>query len=263
MPRRCRRRTSRRRGPAATARRNPTRRSRSRPRRGTSSTRSTCRPGNATRLIACLGDSITDGTGSTLNGDDRWPDVLARRLHAAYGSRFAVVNAGIGGNRITGPSPYDPKTPFAGGPSALDRLERDVLVAVWTVDGHLARRHQRPVVGRQRRGGDRRHHGRRPAHPRARRRPDHRARQSRRRWARPPPPGLRRSTLGARPSTRSSDRAVCSTASPTSMPRPAIPAPAACAPSSSRTAASAVRAMRCTPIARGIWPWATRSTSGC
>jgi hypothetical protein len=38
-----------------------------------------------------------------------------------------VVNAGIGGNRITGPTPYDPKTPFAGGPSALDRLERDVL----------------------------------------------------------------------------------------------------------------------------------------
>jgi len=80
-----------------------------------------------TEVIACLGDSITDGTGSTLNGDDRWPDVFSRRLRAAHGSRFAVVNAGIGGNRITGPSPYDPKSPFAGGPSALDRLERDVL----------------------------------------------------------------------------------------------------------------------------------------
>ncbi len=80
-----------------------------------------------TQLIACLGDSITDGTGSTLNGDDRWPDVLARRLRAAHGARYAVVNAGIGGNRITGPSPYDPKAPFAGGPSALDRLARDVL----------------------------------------------------------------------------------------------------------------------------------------
>ena len=80
-----------------------------------------------TQVVACFGDSITDGTGSTLNGDDRWPDVLARRLRAAHGSRFAVVNAGIGGNRITGPTPYDPKTPFAGGPSALDRLDRDVL----------------------------------------------------------------------------------------------------------------------------------------
>jgi lysophospholipase L1-like esterase len=80
-----------------------------------------------TSTVVCFGDSITDGTGSTLNGDDRWPDVLARRLHAGYGTRFAVVNAGIGGNRITGPTPYDPKAPFAGGPSALDRLERDVL----------------------------------------------------------------------------------------------------------------------------------------
>jgi lysophospholipase L1-like esterase len=80
-----------------------------------------------TQVIVCFGDSITDGTGSTLNGDDRWPDILGRRLRAAYGSRFAVVNAGIGGNRITSPTPYDPKTPFAGGPSALDRLERDVL----------------------------------------------------------------------------------------------------------------------------------------
>lgn len=77
--------------------------------------------------IVCFGDSITDGTGSTLNGDDRWPDVLARRLNVAYPSRFAVVNAGIGGNRITGPTPYDVKAPFGGGPSALDRLERDVL----------------------------------------------------------------------------------------------------------------------------------------
>ena len=80
-----------------------------------------------TSTIVCFGDSITDGTGSTLNGDDRWPDVFARRLHAAYGPRFTVVNAGIGGNRITSPTPYDPKTPFAGGPPALDRLERDVL----------------------------------------------------------------------------------------------------------------------------------------
>ena len=80
-----------------------------------------------TSTIVCFGDSITDGTGSTINGDDRWPDVLARRLTAAYPSRFAVVNAGIGGNRITGPTPYDVKAPFGGGPSALDRLERDVL----------------------------------------------------------------------------------------------------------------------------------------
>lgn len=80
-----------------------------------------------TGLVVALGDSITDGTDSTLNGDDRWPDVLARRLHAAYGQRMAVVNEGIGGNRIISPAEYSPARPFSGGPSAEQRLERDVL----------------------------------------------------------------------------------------------------------------------------------------
>lgn len=80
-----------------------------------------------TPVVACFGDSITDGTLSTLNGDDRYPDVLAQRLRAAYGNRVAVINAGIGGNQITGPAEYSPSKPFAGGPSALERLERDVL----------------------------------------------------------------------------------------------------------------------------------------
>jgi lysophospholipase L1-like esterase len=80
-----------------------------------------------TAVIACFGDSITDGTLSTLNGDDRWPDVLSRRLHAVHGDRISVVNAGIGGNRITGPAAYSIDAPYAGGPSAIDRLERDVL----------------------------------------------------------------------------------------------------------------------------------------
>jgi lysophospholipase L1-like esterase len=80
-----------------------------------------------TRLVVVLADSITDGSDSTLNGDDRWPDALSRRLHATYGARVAIVNAGIGGNRITGPAAYTPAQPFAGGPSAEQRLERDVL----------------------------------------------------------------------------------------------------------------------------------------
>jgi lysophospholipase L1-like esterase len=80
-----------------------------------------------TVVVACFGDSITDGTASTLNGDDRWPDVLSRRLHAVYGDRVSVVNAGIGGNRVTGPADYSATAPFAGGPSALNRLERDVV----------------------------------------------------------------------------------------------------------------------------------------
>jgi lysophospholipase L1-like esterase len=80
-----------------------------------------------TALIVAFGDSITDGTASTMNGDDRWPDVLSRRLHRAFGNRFAVVNAGIGGNQVAGPAEYSPAKPFAGGPSAGARLERDVL----------------------------------------------------------------------------------------------------------------------------------------
>lgn len=77
--------------------------------------------------VVAFGDSITDGTASTMNGDDRWPDVLSRRLKAVYGNRIAVVNAGIGGNQIAGPAEYGPQKPFPGGPSAKSRLDRDVL----------------------------------------------------------------------------------------------------------------------------------------
>lgn len=64
--------------------------------------------------VVALGDSITDGRGSTTNGNDRWTDVLARRL---AGSR-AVINQGIGGNRVL----------LDGlGPNALARFDRDVL----------------------------------------------------------------------------------------------------------------------------------------
>ena len=82
---------------------------------------------SSTVVVCAFGDSITDGTLSTLNGDDRWPDVLSRRLHAAYGSRVSVVNAGIGGNRILTPESYPLPKPFGGGPSALLRLERDLF----------------------------------------------------------------------------------------------------------------------------------------
>jgi lysophospholipase L1-like esterase len=73
-----------------------------------------------TFVVATFGDSITDGTASTLNGDDRWPDVLFRRLRAAYGNRVSLVNEGIGGNRVVSDA-------GAGGPSALSRLDRDVF----------------------------------------------------------------------------------------------------------------------------------------
>ena len=175
-----------------------------------------------TQVIACLGDSITDGTGSTLNGDDRWPDILSRRLRSAYGSRFAVVNAGIGGNRITGPTPVRSEDPVRGRSVSARSPRTRRPVSLRALDRHLAGRHQRPVVRRQRRRGDCRDQGRRPPHPRARQLASSWGR-SPRRSARPPPQAPPTSTPAARPSTRSSDPAICSTASSISMPRPAIP----------------------------------------
>jgi lysophospholipase L1-like esterase len=66
--------------------------------------------------LVTLGDSITDGTASGIDKNLRWPDVLARRL-AKAGIRVALMNVGIGGNRILD----------GGSPSALSRLDRDVL----------------------------------------------------------------------------------------------------------------------------------------
>ena len=76
-----------------------------------------------TRVVVALGDGITDGVASTLNGDDRWTDVLSRRLHAVDGVHVAVVNEGLAGNAVQG----DPDKPGPGGPSAAARLSRDVL----------------------------------------------------------------------------------------------------------------------------------------
>jgi hypothetical protein len=91
--------------------------------------------------IGALGDSITDGTASTMNGDDRRPDVLARRLHAVYSNKIAAVNAGIGGNQVVGPAEYLPQKPFPGGPSAKDRPRPRRAVAIQHRCRGLARRH--------------------------------------------------------------------------------------------------------------------------
>ncbi len=71
------------------------------------------------RAVVTLGDSITDGAHSTRNANLRWPDVLAARLKQEHGlEQVAVLNEGIGGNRVLNDG-Y--------GPSALARLDRDVL----------------------------------------------------------------------------------------------------------------------------------------
>ena len=74
-----------------------------------------------TGTIVALGDSITDGRGSTSDADRRWPDRLAERLNE-QGLRLGVVNAGIAGNRLLHDLPE-----MVCGPSALSRFDRDVL----------------------------------------------------------------------------------------------------------------------------------------
>jgi hypothetical protein len=50
-----------------------------------------------TIVVCAFGDSITDGTHTTFNINDRWSNVLSRRLHNAYGNNVSVVNEAIGG----------------------------------------------------------------------------------------------------------------------------------------------------------------------
>ncbi len=79
------------------------------------------------KVILVFGDSISDGSGSTINGYDRWPDVVARRLNAKYGNRVSLINQGIGGNQILEPQGDTFPEDRLGGISALDRLDRDVI----------------------------------------------------------------------------------------------------------------------------------------
>ena len=77
------------------------------------------------RLVVAFGDSITDGDGSTVDADHNWPSDLNRRLEkTAEGSKVAVVNEGIAGNRLLS----DGSGISAGfGVSGLARFDRDVL----------------------------------------------------------------------------------------------------------------------------------------
>lgn len=75
----------------------------------------------STRCIACLGNSITDGRGTTTDAQNRWTDVLAEQL----GGKVAVINLGIGGNCV-----------IRGGLSApaSERFDRDILAQQGVTD---------------------------------------------------------------------------------------------------------------------------------
>lgn len=69
--------------------------------------------------VAILGNSITDGRGSTTNGQNRWPDVMSvALLQDSATQHVGVLNAGIGGNCV-----------LSGGlgPTGVNRYDRDIL----------------------------------------------------------------------------------------------------------------------------------------
>jgi len=69
--------------------------------------------------LAIIGDSITDGRGSTTDRNNRWPDEFVRRYQARTDHPpLGVLNLGIGGNALVRGGL---------GPNILARLDRDVL----------------------------------------------------------------------------------------------------------------------------------------
>lgn len=70
--------------------------------------------------VVVFGDSITDGYGTTTNGNDRWPDHLAKRFQASAPTQsLSVLNHGIGGNHLLTDGL---------GPNALARFPHDALL---------------------------------------------------------------------------------------------------------------------------------------
>ena len=67
-------------------------------------------------VVAVLGNSLTDGRGSTTNAQNRWPDEMSRVLQTIQPT--AVLNLGIGGNCVVSGGISQP---------ALKRFERDIL----------------------------------------------------------------------------------------------------------------------------------------
>jgi lysophospholipase L1-like esterase len=70
--------------------------------------------------VIAIGDSITDGLRSTIGGNHRWPDELARRLVVSGQPQVAVLNAGISGNRLLSDS-------SCYGERMVARFEREIV----------------------------------------------------------------------------------------------------------------------------------------
>lgn len=82
--------------------------------------------------IVAFGSSLTDGDGTELDSNGRWPDVLARELQKSSGGKaeLGVLNEGIIGNRLLHDSPLEAAGGRFGsvlGQAGLTRFDRDVL----------------------------------------------------------------------------------------------------------------------------------------
>jgi len=74
----------------------------------------------STRVIVAFGDSITDGSASSVDANASWPDVLSKRLpKLPDGTPVSVINMGIGSNRFMSAD--------AAGPAGVKRFADDVL----------------------------------------------------------------------------------------------------------------------------------------
>ena len=83
--------------------------------------------GNVKGAVLALGDSLTDGFGSTWDANARYTDFLARRFVAGPPGRvLGVLNEGITGSRVLGDSPCF-------GVNVGARLDRDVLARAGVV----------------------------------------------------------------------------------------------------------------------------------
>lgn len=71
-----------------------------------------------TSALHILGDSITDGRGSTDNANNRWPDLLIARMQQAGITKIGVNNQAAGGNRVLNDGL---------GPSLISRYKRDSI----------------------------------------------------------------------------------------------------------------------------------------
>jgi lysophospholipase L1-like esterase len=78
----------------------------------------------STAAVVAFGDSITDGTCTTLDAHDRWEDIVSMRLTLVPDARrVAIINEGIGGNTVI----REGLTPPAVSTPGIERLDRDVL----------------------------------------------------------------------------------------------------------------------------------------